>query len=266
MADTGQLTENAAEIYDELMLTAVFNQWPPHIIKFASLAPGMRVLDVACGTGVLTIAAADAVGPDGSVVGLDLNSGMLAVASRKAPQIEWRESPAESLSFDDGTFDAVVSQFGMMFFQDKQRAIREIVRVLRPGGCFAIAVWEALERIPGYVALTPLLSRLFGDEAAESLRAPFSLGDTEALASLYSAAGVPDVKIATIDGKARYPSIRDWMQADIRGWTLADEIDDAQFELLVSEAEKELAHLVVGDGSVEFSCPAHIATATKASF
>jgi hypothetical protein len=107
------------------------------------------------------------------------------------------------------------------------------------------------------------LGRPFGDETAESLRAPYSLGDTEALSSLFSAAGVPDVQITTLDGIARYPSIRDWMHVDIRGWTLADAIDDAQFELLVSEAEMEFAHFVTSDGAVEFSSPAHIATATK---
>ena len=265
MSDTGQVTSNAAEIYDEFFLTALFNQWPPRVIELAGLAPGMRVLDVACGTGVLAIAAADAVKPNGSVVGLDLNPGMLAVASRKAPHIDWRESPAEELAFDDATFDAVVSQFGLMFFQDQQRAIREIVRVLRPGGRFAIAVWDSLDRVPGYAAATGLLARLFGDEAAESLRTPYSLGDTEVLAALFSAAGVADVKIATIEAKARYPSVRDWMHVDIRGWTLADEIDDAQFELLASEAEMEFAHFVTSDGAVEFSSPAHIATATKPS-
>jgi SAM-dependent methyltransferase len=263
VSDTGQVTSNAAEIYDEFFPTALFNQWGPRVVACAGLAPGMRVLDIACGTGVLAMAAADAVKPSGSVVGLDLNPGMLAVAARKAPQIEWRQSPAEALDFDDASFDAVVSQFGLMFFQDQQRAIREIVRVLRPGGRFAIAVWESLDRVPGYAAVTELLGRLFGDEAAESLRAPYSLGDTEVLASLFSAAGVADLKITTLDGKARYPSIRDWMHVDIRGWTLADEIDDIQFELLVSEAESDLAHFVTSDGAVEFSSPAHIATATK---
>jgi SAM-dependent methyltransferase len=263
VSDTGQVVSSAAEIYDEFFLTALFDQWPPIIIELAGLAPGMRVLDIACGTGVLAIAANDAVKPNGSVVGLDLNPGMLAVARRKAPQIDWHESPAEALAFDDASFDAVVSQFGLMFFQDKPQAIREIVRVLRPGGRFAIAVWDSLDRVPGYAAATQLLSRLFGDEAAESLRSPYSLGDTEALAALFASAGVADVKIDTIDRNARYPSVRDWMHVDIRGWTLADQIDDAQFELLVTEGEKAFAHLVTADGAVEFSSPAHIVTATK---
>jgi ubiquinone/menaquinone biosynthesis C-methylase UbiE len=263
MSKTGQVTSNAAEIYDEFLPAALFDQWPPHVLERAGVTAGMRVLDVACGTGVLSIAAAEAVKPNGSVVGLDLNPGMLAVARRKAPQIDWRESSAEALDFDDASFDAVVSQFGLMFFQDKPRAIGEVLRVLRPGGRFAIAVWDSHDRVPGYAALSKLLGRMFGDEAAESLGAPHSLGDTEVLSSLFSAAGAPDVQIETLDGTARYPSIRDWMHVDVRGWTLADQIDDAQFERLVSEAEKELARFVTSDGKVEFSLSAHIAAAIK---
>jgi hypothetical protein len=104
---------------------------------------------------------------------------------------------------------------------------------------------------------------LFGDKVAESLRAPYSLGDVRDLSSLFPDVGVPDIKITTLEGRARYPSIRYWMEADIRGWTLADVLDDAQFEVLVSEAETELASFVTNDGTVEFSSPAHIVTATK---
>ena len=265
MGDAGQVTRTAAEVYDELLLPAHFNQWAPRVAELAGLRPGMRVLDVACGTGVLSLVAADLVKPDGSVVGLDLNPGMLDVGMRKAPHIDWREAPAEAIPFEDASFDAVVSQFGLMFFEDKDRAIREIMRVLRPAGKIAIAVWDSLENVTGYAGLTRLLSRLFGGSAAESLRAPYSLGDVQNLSSLFSNAGVPDVKITTLDGKARYPSMRVWIEADIRGWTLSDALDDAQFEMLVSEAETELARFVNDHGAVEFSSPAHIVTAAKAA-
>jgi SAM-dependent methyltransferase len=223
----------------------------------------MRVLDVACGTGVLTLAAADLVKPDGSVVGLDLNPGMLEVAKRKGPDIDWREASADAIPFEDATFDAVVSQFGLMFFPDKPLAIQEMLRVLRPGGSLAIAVWDSLENNPGYAGINRLLSRLFGDSVAESLAAPYLLGDVPELSSLFVGAGASDAKVTTIEGKARFPSIRHWMEADIRGWTLADAIDDAQFEQLVSEAESEFAHFVTTDGVVEFGNPAHIVTATR---
>ena len=263
MGDAGQVTRSAAEVYDELFPPALFNEWAPRVAELAGLKAGMRVLDVACGTGVLSLAAADIVGPDGSVVGVDLNPGMLDVARRKAPRIDWHEAPAEAIPFEDAAFDAVVSQFGLMFFQDKALAIREMLRVLRPAGNLAVAVWESLENVTGYAAASRLLGRLFGDSAADSLRAPYSLGDVQELTSLFSDAGVPDVRVTTLDGKAHYPSIRYWMEADIRGWTLADVLDDAQFELLVSEAKTELARFVTNDGTVTFSSPAHIVTAIK---
>ncbi len=263
MSDAGQVTGTAAEVYDELLLPAHFNQWAPRVAELAGLRPGMRVLDVACGTGVLSLVAADLVKPDGSVVGLDLNPGMLDVGMRKAPHIVWQEAPAEAIPFADATFDSVVSQFGLMFFQDKVLGIREMLRVLRPTGTLAIAVWDSLENVNGYAALTRLLSRLFGDSAAESLRAPYSIGDVQILSSLFSNAGVPEIKITTLEGKARYPSMRVWMEADIRGWTLSDALDDAQFELLVSEAESELSPFVTDEGRVLFNSPAHIVTTTK---
>jgi SAM-dependent methyltransferase len=263
MGDTGQVTRDAAKVYDELFLPAIFNEWAPRVAELAELEPGMRVLDVACGTGVLSLVAADLVKPDGTVVGLDLNPGMLDVARRKAPRIDWREASVEAIPFEDAAFDAVVSQFGLMFVEDKARAIREMVRVLRPAGKLAVAVWDSLENVTGYAGFTGLLSRLFGDSAAESLRAPYSLGDTQILSSLFSVTGALDITISTFEGKVRYPSIRHWMEADIRGWTLSDALDDTQFGLLVSEAETDLARFVNDHGAVEFSSPAHIVTATK---
>ncbi|MBW2698346.1 MAG: methyltransferase domain-containing protein [Deltaproteobacteria bacterium] len=263
MGETGQVTGDAAEVYDERFLPAMFNEWAPRVAELAELEPGMRVLDVACGTGVLSLVVAEVVMPDGTVVGLDLNPGMLDVARRKAPRIDWREASAEAIPFEDAAFDAVVSQFGLMFVEDKARAIREMVRVLRPAGRLAIAVWDSLPNVTGYGAFTGLLSRLFGDSAAESLRAPYSLGDTQILSSLFSVTDALDITISTLEGKVRYPSIRYWMEADIRGWTLSDALDDAQLELLISEAETDLARFVNDDGAVEFSSPAHIVAGTK---
>jgi hypothetical protein len=107
------------------------------------------------------------------------------------------------------------------------------------------------------------LRRLFGDAAIEAFPAPYSLGNVQNLRSLFSDAGVPDIEITSLEGKARYPSIRCWMEAEIKGWTLADVIDDKEFELLVSEAETELAHFVTTDGRVEFRNPAHIVIVIK---
>lgn len=262
--ERGQVSASAAEVYEAFFLPALFQEWTSRVADAAGIQPGQRVLDVACGTGVLARTVADRVGPNGAVVGLDLNEGMLAVARQKAPGIRWQQGVAEALPFEDDTFDAVVSQFGLMFFEDRATALREMLRVLRPGGRLAVAVWDSLDHTPGYAAMTRLLQRLFGDEAADALRSPYHLGDTQRLAGLFAEAGLPNATITTVEGTARFPSIASWVHTDVRGWTLADRIDDTQFEVLLDEAERTLQPFVIDDeGTVEFASPAHIVTAMK---
>ncbi len=256
--DKGQVVRSAAEVYDEFFVPALFAEWPEPIIQAARIQPGQQVLDVACGTGVLTHAVAEQVGTTGNVIGLDINEGMLAVAAQKAPDIEWRPGPAEALPFPDNHFDAVVSQFGLMFFEDQPAALREMLRVLRPGGHMAVAVWGLLSETPGYLAMVELLQRLFGDEAANGIRAPYNLGAVDNLRALLNAAGINDAQITTRIGTARFPSIDDWVYTDIKGWVLADMLDDAQFDVLLQAARQHLQAYVTADGSVAFAAPGHI--------
>lgn len=197
------------------------------------------------------------------MVGVDINDGMLAVARRRSPGIDWRHGHAESLPFGDGSFNAVLSQFGLMFFEDRVAALREMWRVLQPGGRLAVAVWDRLDNTPGYAAVTALLQRLFGDEVADGIRAPYYLGDAETLLSLFAAAGIPDARLRTMEGTARFPSIESWVHTDVKGWTLADLIDDVQYETLQQEAQWALRQFAREDGTVEFRAPAHIVTALK---
>jgi SAM-dependent methyltransferase len=266
MMDTverGQVTGSAAEVYEAFFVPALFQQWASRVADAAQIRSGERVLDVACGTGILARTIAERVGMKGSVVGLDVNDGMLAVAAHKAPQIEWRRGRAEALPFDSDSFDAVVSQFGLMFFEDRPAALREMIRVLRPGGHLAIAVWASLETSPGYAAMADLLQRLFGEQAANGLRAPFVLGDADQLRILFNDAGIPKAEITTMNGTVGFPSIESWVYTEVKGWVLADMLDDAQFELLLREAEKALSPFVIADGTVAFDAPAHIISAVK---
>jgi ubiquinone/menaquinone biosynthesis C-methylase UbiE len=259
----GQVTRSAAEIYDEFFVPALFAEWAPRVAEAARLAPGQLVLDVACGTGVLAIEAARRVAPSGAVTGLDRNDGMLAVARRKAPGVDWRTGRAEALPFAGGAFDAVVSQFGLMFFEDRVAALREMARVTQPGGRIAVAVWNGLDAAPGYAAMTALLVRLFGNRIADQLRAPYALGDKAQLRALFADAGLRKADIATPAGTARFPSIESWVRTDVKGWTLADLIDEDQYRSLQAEAPKALAAFVQSDGTVAFRHTAHIATAIR---
>jgi SAM-dependent methyltransferase len=254
----GQVTRSAAEIYEEFFVPALFQQWTPIVADAAGIKAGQRVLDVACGTGVL---AREAASRGGSVVGLDRNEGMLAMTRRIAPAVEWKAGRAEQLPFPDAGFDAVASQFGLMFFDDQVQALREMRRVLKPGGRLAVAVWDRLENSPGYAAMAGLLERLFGRRIAGELHAPFALGDPGALHALFAEAGMSDAKVATRTGTARFPSIEAWVRTDVKGWTLADLIDDDQFALLLREAKGALRRYANADGMVVFDAPALIVTA-----
>jgi SAM-dependent methyltransferase len=259
----GQVSGTAAEVYNSFFVPALFQEWAAPVAMAAKIKPGDRVLDVASGTGVLAREAAKRAAPGGSVVGLDRNDGMLAVARNIAPEIGWQKGMAESLPYPNDAFDAVVCQFGLMFFDDRAGALKEMWRVLKPGGHIAIAVWDALERTPGYADMVALLQRLFGDAHADALRAPFVLGDRKILLELFEEAGIPGTRVETRHGTAVFPSLEDWVHTDVKGWTLADMIDDTQFETLRQAANENLQHHAGADGSVKFPSPAHIVTATK---
>src|SRR5262245_8277752 len=213
---------NPAVVYDELFVPALFAQWGPRVADAAAVRAPDRVLDVGCGTGVLACAAAERVAPNGHVVGIDPNEQMLAVARSKRTDVEWRMGKAEALPFDDASFDAVVSQFALMFFESKPDAIAEMLRALRPaGGRLAVAVWDALDRVPGYLALTELLHDLFGRSVADAMHAPFTLGDPIELRKLFVEAGAKDVEVQQRIGNVRFASI-DAMISTERAcvWTL----------------------------------------------
>ena len=267
MSDSPSPEEIAgAEAYEALHVPALFQQWSPRIVDAARIAPGARVLDVACGTGILAREAAKRVGASGSVVGVDPGAGMLAVAAKLGPEIEWRNGAAEELPCDGASFDAVASQFGLMFFRDRVQAIREMVRVLAPGGRLAVAVWDSLENSESYAIEVELLDRVAGKPAGDALRAPFVLGDKEELKRLFDEAGVADVEIQTQMGRGRFPNIRTMVEADLRGWlpVMGVFLDEPTIERVLAEAENALSRYLTPDGTVEFDSPAHIVTGRKA--
>ena len=256
---------DAAQAYESLFVPALFQEWAPLVRAAARVAPGARVLDVACGTGVLAREVARVVRPAGRVVGLDSNAGMLAVAAGLVPDIEWREGYAEALPFEDATFDAVVSQFGLMFFADRGRALREMLRVLVPDGGLAVAVWDTLESTPAYAAEVALIERLAGSRAADALRAPFVLGDSRRLPELFRGAGAAEVEVVTHHATARFPSVRTMVEADLRGWlpVMGVVLDETLIATILAEAEDVCRPFVTPAGRVEFDSPGHIVTGLR---
>lgn len=260
---TGQVSQSAAEVYDAFFVPALFEPWARIVADVADPGPGEQALDIACGTGVLAREMAKRVLPSGTVAGVDRNEGMIAVARERAAEIEWRVAQAESLPYSDATFDAVVSQFGLMFFEDRSKAITEMWRVLRPKGRLAVAVWDKLENILGYAVLAKLLERLYGARLAAEISAPFSMGDVAELTELFEGAGASGVKVRTVERHATFPSVEAWIRLDLEAWTLGDMLDDAQTEVLLREAEQAMKPFILDDGRCSFPAAAHIVTATK---
>ena len=254
-----------AEVYEAEFVPALFRPFSTVVADAAGIAAGQRVLDVASGTGVLARTVAARVGASGAVIGLDANPEMLAVARRLDATIEWIHARAESLPLPDASVDAVVSQFGLMFFADRVAALGEMQRVLRSGGRLAVAVCDAVEHSPGYGVLATLLQTLFGDRVAAAFRAPFAIGNAELLAGLARQAGLAHAEVLRRSAGVRFASIDALVSAERACiWTLGGLLDDAQFERLLREARRALAPFVQRDGSVAFQMPVLIIAAQKA--
>jgi SAM-dependent methyltransferase len=260
-----QVAGNAAEIYQRELVPAVFGPWGSRVVALAALRPRMRVLDVACGTGLVARLAAEAVGVDGHVAALDLNPGMLAVASElpavEGAAIEWVEANAQVLPFAEASFEVVWCQLGLQFFPDREAALREMKRVLVPRGRAVVMVWREIDRAPGFAILAAALGRTIGADAEALMRAPFALGDARELARLLDAGGLRDCTIRAETGNVRFASVEKFVGGYVGGSPLAAVVAAAPpsaYEELVREVKRVL-NPFVERGSVSFPIEAHLA-------
>jgi SAM-dependent methyltransferase len=225
-----QVAGNAAQVYERELVPAIFGPWAPRVLGLAAPAAGERVLDAACGTGVVARLAAERVGADGRVVGFDLNPGMLAVARRLpvggAP-IGWVQATAGRLPFRDGSFEVVCCQLGLQFFPDRAAALAEMARVLVPGRRMVVMVWRSIDHSPGFAVLAQALERHIGPAAGALMRAPFGLGDEGALRGLVAGAGFREVELDRQAGVVRFGSARELVVAYGAGSPLAGPIGGA---------------------------------------
>jgi ubiquinone/menaquinone biosynthesis C-methylase UbiE len=217
MATHPPITGTPAEIYEQHMVPAIFARWAPDLVAAAEVQPGSRVLDVACGTGAVTRLLAERVGPAGTVVGLDINPGMLAVARTAVPlpNIEWLEGSAVNMALPDATFDSVLCEQGLQFFPDKPAALAEMRRVLKPGGRLALSCWHTVEHMLGYLALEQALAKRVGPEQAAL--PPFSLGDADTLRRLVTGAGFHAVRLRVDAKLIRFHSAEHMVRAVVGG-------------------------------------------------
>jgi SAM-dependent methyltransferase len=224
-----QLEAQGPRAYERYLVPAFFAPCADQLVEAAALVPGERVLDVACGTGIVARRAAARVGATGAVTGLDLNQGMLEVAATVAagtqPAIDWRRGDATALPLPDGAVDVVLCQQGLQFFPDPAAAVGELRRVLAPAGRAAIAVWRFIEHNPAFVVLTEALERHLGTGPADLLRSPFAAGDPEPLRALLGGAGFRDPHLAIGILAARFPSVEEFLRQEAAASPLAEHVE-----------------------------------------
>jgi ubiquinone/menaquinone biosynthesis C-methylase UbiE len=174
-----QMVESSAESYERYLVPLFFAPGAEYLTELGALKEGERVLDLACGTGIVARTAAPKVGANGMVVGVDLNEDMLEVARRASsdiiPPIKWQHADAHNIPFPDATFDIVFCQQGLQFFPDRSVVLREAYRVLMPNGRLVLSAMRPIKHNPAYSLLAETLERYLGPEAATIMRSPFLL-------------------------------------------------------------------------------------------
>ncbi len=214
----GELSVN----YERFFVPAIGAPLATDLVRFAALQVGDRVLDVACGTGVVARLASQQVGATGTVAGLDVNPGMLAVARSATPSgmaIEWHEASAEAMPLPDRSFDIVLCQMGLQFMPDKHAALREMRRVLVRGGRLIINLPGPTPRL--FAIMGEALERHLGAESAGFVNLVFSLHDTAEIQNLVSGSGFHDVSVQSDTKSLRLPAPKEFLWQYVHSTPLA---------------------------------------------
>lgn len=248
-----QLVGNAAELYERELVPRFFAPWAADLVELADLRNAERVLDVACGTGIVARLAAQRVGPAGQVTGVDLNAGMVAVArsrpSSPGAAVTWVEGSALAMNLGDASFDVVLCQQGFQFFPDKPAALREMKRVLVPRGRVLLSVWEGAT--PYNVAMAAAVERHVGPDAAATLRKSRTGPDLEAMRHLMEEAGFRAVQIRRRTLTTRLPAVAGFVLRHLAASPVAGAIaalSDGVRAVLAEEVSTALRTYADGDG------------------
>jgi ubiquinone/menaquinone biosynthesis C-methylase UbiE len=267
VAESSSTFTRASAGYERVMVPAVFAVWAKDLVETAALAPGMHLLDVACGTGIVARFAAAQVGATGHVVGLDANEPMLAVArAQPAPmgaQIEWRQGDATRLPFPDEQFDRVLCQHGLQYVPDRAAALREMRRVLTPDGQLAVSTFS---QSIGYQIFQSTAALFVGEKSAAVMREPFALSDLDELSRLIKIAELSIVQTHTKTLPAHFAAAGDFIEYQLGG-RLANAVStlspDTRTDLVVA-LHKAFEPYVSSDG-LAFPMEAHVVIAQKSA-
>jgi SAM-dependent methyltransferase len=216
VASDRSFTGTAAENYERYFVPAIGTPVSTILLDAAALRPGERVLDVACGTGVIARLAAARLGPAPRVTGLDVSADMIEVARASSPEtIEWHVGDAMSLPFPDNAFDVVLCQMGLMFMEDRSTAVKEMQRVLVPGGRVIVSTPGAIQR--PFALMEEAIVEHIGADLGAFVRAVFSMHDPNAVAALLRGADLVDVgaSVATVTLELPSPAEFLWQYVNL---------------------------------------------------
>lgn len=219
---------NFAERYESVLLPVIFQPWAREIVERAVPADGEDILDLACGTGVVTRQVVQSGVTPGSLTGVDHNGDMLAVARHRAAEAaieaEWLEADAGDLPFSDDRFDLAFCQQALQFFPDRPRALRELHRVLRPSGRAVFCVQRELDINPLLRSQAAALDAHVGTKAGEAVRAICGLPDAEEIRALFEDAGFRDIAVETVSLDLHHPDGRRFAAGAMGGMHTGDKL------------------------------------------
>lgn len=259
--------EGTPEAY-EAYLVPLLSLWTDELVEMAGLKLGERVLDVACGTGIVARRVAQQMGKSARITGLDANTGMLSVARKlwdgHLPPIEWREGDAAALPFPDQAFDAAFCQQGLQFFPDRLAALKEIYRVLAPGGCLALSVWRPIRYNVGYQAIADALERRVSPESAHMERGPFMVGYLSEWRNLLENAGFGSIHSRIAIRSVRFTSPEELLRQEVVSWLagVTGEIPQATRMALIGDLNVALENYL-DDNGLTFPMETYLVRANK---
>lgn len=253
-----------AQLYERYLVPMIFEPYAADLAARLATRPVGRVLEIAAGTGVVTRRLAAVLPGGATIVATDLNRPMLELAATiaTARPVEWRQADALQLPFDNESFDAVVCQFGVMFFPDKPRAFAQARRVLKRGGIFLFNVWDRLEENEFAQATTAALEQLFSTDPPRFMaRTPHGYYDQAQIARDLAAGGFTgQPQFSTVAAHSRAESALIAATAYCQGTPLRNEIEARDPERLdqATHAAAEAIARRFGRGAIEGKIRAHV--------
>jgi ubiquinone/menaquinone biosynthesis C-methylase UbiE len=261
--DTFQISLETAETYEAAFVPSLFAHLAPHLVDAAGVTAGDRVLDVACGTGIIARTAVERTGATGLVVGVDLNEAMLTVARRTRPVASPGRGDAAALPFPDDSFDVVLCQSGLMFVPDPAAAVLEMARVARPEGRVAAQVWSSLDRQTAIQPLADAVARNAGRDAVDLISTYFRLGDREEFTGQFTQAGLRVIDVRTLPVTVRAPSVDDYISTEVESTPLVDRISAEVYRRIREEARTGLARYCDESGALLLPLEAYVVAARR---